>query len=299
MLVGLNAGGWGPTEPARESGAVSVVRLDADLSANDVSYYTSIGMRVDLDFSGPYQSSGGPDGTGGVRALDATSWAQNALNYYETNCGGSTANCPVIEVLNEVAGSWFWGANASDSANAVAYVNLLKTVYGVFTAKYGSNRPQILASYDTSTGWWARVEAADPNVGDYFDGPVYHAYGGASDPAQSALGSRSEVEQAHTDTGKTVWITEVGWPTAVGQPPTGDSLQWTEPQQADNIYNFVVWARSTGYVGAVMIFGSLDYGTNNWYGVMRYGEGGSTVDFSDKPSFRALYCAAHGLPESC
>jgi exo-beta-1,3-glucanase (GH17 family) len=77
------------------------------------------------------------------------------------------------------------------------------------------------------------------------------------------------VTAAHTDTGKPVWITEVGWPTAVSQPATGDSLQWTELEQAQNIFNFVTWSAKTGYVAAVTIFGYRDYGTNDWYGVER------------------------------
>jgi hypothetical protein len=55
----------------------------------------------------------------------------------------------------------------------------------------------------------------------------------------------------------------------VSQPATGDSLQWTELEQAQNIFNFVTWSAKTGYVAAVTIFGYRDYGTNDWYGVER------------------------------
>jgi hypothetical protein len=85
--------------------------------------------------------------------------------------------------------------------------------------------------------------------------------------------------------GKPVYVTEVGWPTAVGQPCTGDSQQWSEADQATNITNFITWAEGTGYVNMVMIFGLRDYGTNNWYGVER-------KDGTKKPSYAALHALA-------
>jgi exo-beta-1,3-glucanase (GH17 family) len=126
-----------------------------------------------------------------------------------------------------------------------------------------------------------------------------HPYGGTGvSQAQSALGNRALVTAAYNATGLPVYVTEVGWPTAVGQPPTGDSLQWTEQEQAENIYNFVDWARSTGYVNAVMIFTFRDYGTNNFYGIEQWsnpaGPNGSL-----KPSYYALQEAAQGLPLTC
>ena len=64
-----------------------------------------------------------------------------------------------------------------------------------------------------------------------------------------------------------IYVTEVGWPTAVGQPSTGDSFQWTEAEQAQNITNFIDWAKGTGYIADVTIFNYRDYGTNDWYGI--------------------------------
>ncbi len=108
-----------------------------------------------------------------------------------------------------------------------------------------------------------------------------HPYGGASGSTGGALGNRASVEAAHAESGKPVYVTEVGWPTDVGQPSTGDSQQWSEAQQAANITRFVAWARSTGYVAMVDIFGYVDYGTNDWYGIERR-------DRSHKPAFAAL-----------
>jgi hypothetical protein len=81
-------------------------------------------------------------------------------------------------------------------------------------------------------------------------------------------------------------VTEVGWPTAVGQPPTGDSLQWTESQQASNITGFITWARSLGYVRMVIVFNGVDYGTNNWYGI-------ETSARRHKLSYAAVAAASH------
>ena len=101
---------------------------------------------------------------------------------------------------------------------------------------------------------------------------MVHPYGGRGSRAQSALGNRGQVERAHSYTGKPVYVTEVGWPTATKFPPTGDSLQWTQPEQAANIYGFVNWARSTGYVGGVFIYGYRDAEANGpaEYGVVTH-----------------------------
>jgi hypothetical protein len=118
----------------------------------------------------------------------------------------------------------------------------------------------------------------------YCDGVTVHPYGGAKGESGGALGNRRSVEEAHALSGKPVYVTEVGWPTATGQPSTSDSQQWTEAQQAQNITGFVRWARSTGFVAAVDIFGYVDYGSNTLYGIERR-------DRSHKPSFAALAAA--------
>jgi len=270
MSVGLNEGGWETAGAQDVARGFQVDRLDvADgESASD----TSVGVKVDMLFSGPYNS-------GGVSALGASSWAQNAVSMFQSQCGGSASNCPAVEVLNEPYGSWFWGSSADSQANAVAYGNLVKATYQAFHAPYGSNSPLILAAtFANGCGngsavgcadpWWNWLVAGVPDIANYYDGVVLHPYGGAGTSSTlSAEGDRNAIVSAHAATGKPVWVTEVGWPTAVGQPSTGDSLQWTETQQAANIYNFVNWARSTGYVASVMVFNYRDYGTNTWYGV--------------------------------
>ena len=123
--------------------------------------------------------------------------------------------------------------------------------------------------------WWT------PSASAYVDGVIVHPYGGTSTRGISALGNRALVEGAHALTGEPVYITEIGWPTAIGQAATDDSLQWSETEQAKNLTEFIDWAASTGYVSEVAYFNYRDFGKEDWYGVTR-------ADGSHKPSYYAL-----------
>jgi hypothetical protein len=257
MWVGLDAGGWGSSSASDIAGAVSTVRLD---TPGNISPWTAAGLRVIDDMSGPYNS-------GGVSALNANEWAEKAVAWYRAN-----PQAAAIEILNEPGNQYIgWGANAGSAANAAAYDNLLKVVHEKFVANFGSSYPPLLASYDGGEGpttWGEEMWAADPNVGSYINGITMHSYGGTSSRTASALGSRYHIEEAHNQhPGIPIYITEIGWPTAVGQAPTGDSLQWSEAEQAANITSFVNWAKSTGYIADVTIFNYRDYGSNDWYGI--------------------------------
>jgi hypothetical protein len=255
MIVSLNAGGWGPGELTDLKGVVSTLRIDTASNSTAASY-AGAGYKVIDDISGPYSSSG-------VSGVDPQAIAAEALARWKAN-----PNIVAIEIMNEPAGNWFWGANAMSETNVIAYAHMLKVVYEAF-APYGSARPKLLASYDgggeKEAEWGARwFKLIDPK---WIDGVTVHPYGGTGNRAASGLGDRHRVEQAHAGTGLPVWATEIGWPTAVGQPATGDSLQWTEAEQSANISSFVKWARGLGYVADVTIFGAHDYGTNNFYGI--------------------------------
>ena len=163
-------------------------------------------------------------------------------------------------------------------------MNLLRTVHEALAANFpAAIRPKVLAAWDApnkpfGAGWAPLGGLA------YCDGVTVHPYGGAKGESGGALGNRRSVEEAHALSGKPVYVTEIGWPSAAGQPPTSDSQQWTEAQQAQNITGFVRWARSTGFVAAVDIFGYVDYGSNTLYGIERR-------DRSHKASFAALAAA--------
>jgi hypothetical protein len=233
MWISLNAGGWGNEQYADVAGAVNTVRTEE----TNISGWTKVGVKVIYDDSGPYNS-------GGVKALNVSSWVANAVAYVKAN-----PQVAAVEVLNEASGSWFWGENADSTENAAAYAKLLEAVHTAFVKEFGSARPLILASYggpSEAPVWGERIWAANPNVGDYCDGVVVHPYPSSG----RGEAQRKQVEEAHAKTGKPVYITEVGWNTAVV----------TEAEQAQDITNFIDWAKSTGYVADVDIFGWRDYG---------------------------------------
>lgn len=287
MAVGIAVGNWGSAGGADVATAVGVGRLDVEAGA-PVSDFTSKGIKLTMLFSGPYNS-------GGVSALNVTTWANDTLAWYKANC--TPATCPNIEILNEPGGTWFWGSNAMSTTNSAAYANLLRATFNAFSSAYGSSRPKILASYDGgsagSATWGQQLWAADSSIGNYIDGITVHPYGGTGDRTSSAQGRRASIADAYARTNKPIYITEVGWPTAVGQPPTGDSLQWTEKEQAANVYNFITWAKGTGYIKEVDIFNYRDYGTNTWYGLQRWNNS-LGANGSKKPAWFALIEAKNG-----
>jgi hypothetical protein len=276
MIVGLDAGNYGSTGATDVKGAVNTVRYEADRGASGITAYKNAGLRIQLNFAGPYNS-------GGVCALNASAWVSETLSFYKANV--TPAQAPVIEVLNEPGGTWFWGSNANSSANGVCYRNLLKATYNAFHAQYGSAAPKILGTLDGSNGFSFGKAWLTSDWATYVDGFIVHPYGGNSNKTASALGNRKLIEEARAMTGGPIYVTEVGWPTAVGQSVTGDSMQWTEAEQATNITNFIAWCHGTGYVAEVIYFNYRDYGTNMWYGVLR-------TDGSKKPAYTALKEAA-------
>ncbi len=276
MIVGLDAGNYGSSGAADVRGAVNTVRYETERGLTGLESFKKAGLRIQLNFSGPYNS-------GGVCALNASSWASETLAFYKANT--TPTQTPVIEALNEPGGTWFWGSGANSSANATCYRNLLKQTHDAFHAQYGEAAPKILGTLDGSNGLSFGKAWYTSDWATYVDGFIVHPYGGTGSKTSSALGNHALIESARAMTGGPIYITEVGWPTATGQPSTGDSLQWNESEQATNITNFVAWCKSTGYVAEVVYFNYRDYGTNAWYGVVRN-------DGSHKPAYEALRQAA-------
>jgi hypothetical protein len=235
MWVGLNAGGWGSSQYADVASVVNTVRT----SEANISGWTKVGVRVIYDDSGPYNA-------GGVKAINVASWVATAVAYVKTN-----PQVAAIEVLNEASGSWFWGSNAASPEEAVAYDKLLEAVHNAFVKEFGSARPLILASYggpSEAPVWGERLWAANPNIGNFCDGVVVHPY-----PSNGkGEGDRKQIEEAHAKTGKPVYATEVGWSTSIV----------SEAEQAQDITNFINWAKSTGYVADVDVFSYRDYTSN-------------------------------------
>jgi putative glycosyl hydrolase len=184
------------------------------------------------------------------------------------------------ELINEPGNPYFY----PDYNNTQLYAEMTKAVHSALEANFAAAvRPKLLVSYDggfNGSAYGRAIFAA----GAVADGVTVHPYGGHG--SESALGGRERVTQAHGETGLPVYVTEVGWPTAVGQAPTGDSLQWNEQQQAENVTRFIQWTRSLGYVNDVTYFNYADYGSNDFYGVV------NTSGSSHKLAFYALKAAA-------
>jgi putative glycosyl hydrolase len=276
MVVGLNAGNFGSKGAADVKNVARAVRLDSGVGGSAVRNFTNIGVKVDVDFSGPYNG-------GGVSALNAAGWVSSTLSFYKTYC--TPAMCPWIEVLNEPGGTWFWGSNAPNQTNAAAYRSLLQQTWNAFHAAYGAAAPKVLATVDGSNAlqfgqnWWTPAAAA------FVDGIVVHPYGGTGDRGSSALGNRQRVIDAHNLTGEPIYPTEFGWPTCQSCSSTSDSLQWSTSDQATNLTNFIEWARGTGFVPALFYFNYRDFGGGNAYGI-------ETQSGGRKPSYAALQAEA-------
>ncbi|MDE1861251.1 MAG: hypothetical protein KGH72_06075 [Candidatus Micrarchaeota archaeon] len=329
MMVGMN-GGWGTVHAQDMSGTgENIVRIDAQGAQGTEfpSTYYQYGVKTDALFAGPYDK-GGVIGLAGCNSngnscTNATNWANTALNWYEGNCTAGASECPTVEVLNEPYGDWYFGSGADSSQNGVAYANLVEATYNVFHAKYGSNSPLIIAAWEPCsngasgncyTSWWTGFKSVS-GISSHYDGITVHPYGGGCgySTTLSGQGNRAAVASAHNNTGKNVYVTEVGWPTATvveSCESSGDSLQWSLTGQADNIYNFVTWARSTGYVSMITLFGYRDYGTYAWYGIecsiyattpssypAGSGSCGTNPDAWKKPGWYALQEAAN--QQSC
>jgi hypothetical protein len=265
MDVGVDAGGWSWEAAVRDfSGAVKYVR----------SSFTHYNSDSQMALLAKYGVTLMPlFGTGGTLAsYDKTSFLSEIVTWFKRyGKGGSfwkgravDLGATTCELINEPGNPYFY----PDYSNHTLYASLTRKVKAAFEANFPATvRPKLLVSYDggfNGSEYGRSIFAA----GAVADGVTVHPYGGKKNVEQSALGNRARVTQAHAETGLPVYVTEIGWPTAVGQPPTGDSLQWTERQQAENITGFVRWASQTGYVRAVIDFNYADYGSNDWYGIV-------------------------------
>ncbi|HTA06688.1 MAG TPA: hypothetical protein VK774_10020 [Solirubrobacteraceae bacterium] len=279
MVVGLNAGGWGPTAFSDIAGAVNAVRMESRFATDsEVGAAANAGVSVASWVLGT---------KGSIGAIEPTKYAAEVVSLFKRYGKGGTfwAGRPdlggtAVEVLNEPGNPYFW----SDPTNYSAYVKLLKTVHEALAANFPEAiRPRVLASWDGGEGPTSPFGPAWAALGGlkYCDGVTVHPYGGSTGQDGGALGGHTDVAAAHAASEKPVYVTEIGWPTAIGQPSTGDSQQWTEAQQAQNITNFIVWARQTEYVPMVLYFNYVDYGTNNFYGI-------ETKTRAHKLGFRAL-----------
>jgi hypothetical protein len=267
MRVGVDSGGWNWESAVRDfSGAAKYVR----------SSYTNYSSDSQMNLLARYGVHLLPLFNISPYATSRAAFASAVLAWFhryghggtfwsgKTDLGATTA-----EIVNEPGNPYFWGSGAR--TDQAAYSGLVEAVAGALTALPAAHRPRLLVSFDggyEGDSYGRALIRQDPHLLQLGLGWTVHPYGGTSNAQRSTEGNRPRVTEAHQATGQPVYVTEVGWPTASGQPPTGDSMQWTEQQQAANIRSFVNWARGLGYVDAVVNFNYADYGSNNWYGIV-------------------------------
>jgi hypothetical protein len=272
MQISLDTGGWPGVFGALVGVGLKHVRMSASRTsapfATTATEAEAAGMTISSVIFGE---------TGTIGSLNPTTYAQGVVSVCKAH-----PHIDSVEVLNEPGGSWFW-KDAMTATSFTAYVALVKATREAMQA--AGLTQKLLMSWDGGrveplpggTAFGRACAAALP----YVDGVVVHPYGGGAGQCGGRLLDRKKVEAAISETGKPVYITEVGRPTAIGKPNTGDSQQCTEAEQLEDLKAFVAWCRSTGKVANVTIFNYEDYGTNNWYGVKR-------PDGTKKPLFAAL-----------
>jgi hypothetical protein len=258
MVIGVDSGGWEGTSTFTDlaKGGVTYIRTTNAYASHVEPESHAAGVHIATVVFG----------TGGsIAAISPSGYAAEVKSYF-AKYGPSGALA--VEVLNEPGNSGFW----SDPTDYAGYAKLAKAVHEALATLPAASRPVELCSWDGGEAspypdkpWGEGIKAA--GALPYCDGVTVHPYGGKTGGDGGALGGRKDVELAHSESGKPVYVTEIGWPTAVGQPPTGDSQQWTEAQQAANITSFMKWADTTGYVPMVIYFNYVDYGTNDYYGI--------------------------------
>lgn len=282
LQVGINSACYGTTGAAEQASFGGVVRFDTGLSSTCFNTLKAAGVKFDILISGGYT-------TGGVSALNRSTWVSNAVSWYQSHC--TTTTCPYFEVLNEPYGTWYWGSNADSQTNANAYADLVKRTYTAFHNAYGSAAPKILASCENESwtsdwcGRWTR-STAYPNALASTDMVTLHPYNGETHVSSANAGDRALITSVQSETGgKPVAVTEVGWESD-GDCDSASGL-YTESEQASNITSFIDWARSNGGVKLVTYFTYHDFGSNPvcGYGVVR-------SDGSHKPAYAALQAEA-------
>lgn len=256
FYAGLNAGGWSNVESSELLPLhLGVVRIDTPSS---IAAWTKMGLKVLADESGPYSS-------GGVSGLNHKAYVEKVVSLVRSNPG-----IYAVEILNEPGGNWFWGSNSESETNRQSYAQLLIEVHDALVSNFGSARPLIVASWDgghsSSNSWgeaWSKNTTALADV----DAVTNHPYGGTGSRSTAILGNRGLVEADEAKSHKPIIISEVGFPT---KGPTGDSLQYTETEEAWAVYHFAEWAKSKGYITGVTFYGYRDEGEGGGYGIITH-----------------------------
>lgn len=272
MIVGCDIGGWIWEAALKDvSQAVKYVRTSSR-SYSAIKLFREFGLTMLPLF----------EANGTLASVNNESFFKDIVAWFKFYGKGGTYwtgitdhGAITCELINEPGNPYFY----SDYNNHALYAEITQKAYKSLETLPAANRPKLLVSYDGGYNGSAYGQAIFA-AGAKADGVTVHSYGGHG--TNSAEGNRARVEEAHKQTGLPVYITEVGWPTAVGKANTGDSLQWSEEQQAENIISWVKWCESLGYVNLTVNFNYADYEPNNYYGIVH------TAGSPHKQSFAAL-----------
>lgn len=252
MNVGVDAGGWRWESAVRDfSGAVKYVRSSYTNYSDDshIGYLAKYGVTLLPLFN---------DWTAGK----VLAWFQRYGHGGTYWPGKVDLGATTVEVVNEPGNPYMGGGRTR--TDQPRYAATVEEYNRVLSALPEANRPRLLVSYDggfEGDNYGRVLVKDDPNLLKLNVGWTVHPYGGHSSRTKSAEGGRSRVLEAPHP----VYVTEVGWPTC-GE--TGDSLSWSEAEQAANIVNWVHWTRSLGYVAATVNFNYADY-SGNCYGIVK------------------------------
>ena len=253
FFVGLNGGYWGSSEPGDSSSVGTVVRLD---TPPKLTPWEAVGLKVIADMSGPYSNAG-------VSGLNHQAYVQRVVNFVRAN-----PHVYAIEVLNEPGGNWFWGSSSESPTNRESYAQLLIEVHEALVVELRRERARWSSPPGTAVTT-RRTHGAKRGRATRRRWPTSTASRAIPTAAPAAAPARSSATGAWSKrptlaSQKPVYITEVGFPT---KGPTGDSLQYTEVEQAWAMFQFAQWARSTGYVAGVTFYGYRDGTEGGGYGV--------------------------------
>ncbi|MEO9326902.1 glycosyl hydrolase [Gordonia aurantiaca] len=165
------------------------------------------------------------------------------------------------QIWNEPNLPIFFGLNV----DAARYTSLLKAAYSAIKGAQ-PHATVVAAGLARSSGWNSPVNFVntmyDNGAHGYFDALALHPYvfpGGVTanpDNAISDVGSVRTIMVAKGDSAKPIWFTEIG--AATGSTPDSVSQQ----EQAKQITDVMSFAKSSGFVGPVLIYTIRDSGTD-------------------------------------
>lgn len=293
---------WKSIEP-NEKGSYSAGYLSNIDSVVDKVHAAGIKVLMPMADSVPYWASADPDkriDSAGVKRWNIR-WRPDTFDDYADAFRFvanrySAKGVGVFEVWNEPNHSYFWPSGPSASA----YARMLKAAYPAI--KQAAPSATVLAGAVSQNDWRFVDGIYAAGGAGFFDAVSTHSYPSKGPAAcwedgtghldKNALCSVKELRRvmvARGDSGKDIWIDELGWSTCDDSAPACWDSGFTEAQQADHTLQAFIELEKYPWVKA-----ALQYSFRNTYfrgddptdwnanlGLLR-------SDFSKKPAFAAF-----------